>query len=75
MKSIKEELIIITLISSLEETISTNSLNLLPSLTKTEIQEILNNNKATIQTTSIRKESSHIKILFLNINCSDKHLL
>ena len=75
LKSIKEEIIIIALISSLEETISTNSLNLLSSLTKTEIQEILNNNTVTIHTTPIRKESSHMKILFLNINCSDKHLL
>ena len=75
LKSIKEELIIVTLISSLEETISTNSLNLLSYLTKSEVQEILNNNTVNIHTTYIKKEYSHMKILLLNVNCSDKHLL
>ena len=74
LKSIKEELIIVTFISSLEETISTNSLNILSYLTNSEVQEILNNT-VTIHTTPIEKEYSHMRILLLNANCSDKHLL
>ena len=76
LKSLKERIILISFFSTLNEKKSANSikLSILSNLTNDDnIQE--NNNLAILYETKIKKESSHEKILLLDINCQTKHLL
>ena len=75
LNSIEEDIILITLISSTnDEIISDRSqMSLLLNLTNLEIKEELDNNKVILY--SIPLEKVNTKILILNINTSNKHLL
>ena len=76
LKSIKGEIILITIISSLDDKsqLTPIKLSLLSNLTQSEFQENLNKNLIKLYTSNLQKEDSKSKILLLEMNCSDKHL-
>ena len=77
LKSIKEQIILISLISSLNDNNSANAIkiSIISDLTNSNIQENLNNNIITLYESSLKKENSNEKILLLDIKSSNKHLL
>ena len=77
LKSINEEIILITLISSLDDKnqLSPIKISLLSNLTKSQVEENLNTNLIKLHTTNLQKEDTKSKILLLEMNSSDKHLL
>ena len=77
LKSINDEIILITLISSLDDKnqLSPIKISLLSNLTKSEMQENLNTNLISLHTSNLQNEDIKSKILLLEINNSDKHLL
>jgi len=77
LKSINEEIILITLISSLDDKnqLSPIKISLLSNLTKSEMKENLNTNLILLHTSNLQKEDIKSKILLLEINNSDKNLL
>ncbi len=77
LKSINEEIILITLISSLDDKnqLSPIKISLLSNLTKSQVEENLNTNLIKLYTTNLQKEDIKSKILLLEMNSSDKHLL
>ena len=76
LKSIKEEIILITVISSLDDKnqLAPIKNSLLSNLTHSEYEENLNTNLIKIHTSDLEKENYKSKILLLEMNCSDKHL-
>ena len=77
LKSINEEIILITLISSLDDKnqLSPIKISLLSNLTKSQVEENLNTNLIKLHTTNLQKENINSKILLLEMNSSYKHLL
>ena len=77
LKSIKEQIILISLISSLNENNSANAIkiSIISDFTKSNIQENSNNNIVTLYESSLKKENSHEKVLLLDIKGLNKHLL
>ena len=77
LKSIKEEIILIAIISSLDDKnqLTPFKISLLSNLTQSEFQENLNPNLIKLYTSNLQKENYKSKILLLEMNCSDKHLL
>jgi hypothetical protein len=76
LKSIKEEIILITVISSLDDKnqLAPIKISLLSNLTHSEYEENLNTNLIKIHSSNLEKENYKSKILLLEMNCSDKHL-
>lgn len=77
LKSINEEIIIITVISSLEDKISSNpgKVSVLSNLTNSVIEENLNNNTVIMYTTNIKKDNLNSKVLLLDFKGSNQHIL
>ena len=69
LKTIKEQIILISLISSLNENNSANAIkiSIISDFTKSNIQENSNNNIVTLYESSLKKENSHEKVLLLDI--------
>lgn len=77
LKSIKEQIILISLISSLNDNNSANAIkiSIISDFTNSNIEENLNNNTVRLYESSLKKENCHEKILLLDIKGSNKHLL
>ena len=77
LKSINEEIIFITVISSLEEKISSNQskVSILSNLSNSEIEEKLGDNTLFMYTSPIQKDNINSKILLLDYDGANKHLL
>lgn len=78
LKSIKDQIILISLISSLDEKEYLNPIkkSILSNLANyNDEQYEPNKNTVTLYESSLKKENNNEKILILDINCSDKHLL
>lgn len=77
LKSIKEQIILISLISSLNDNNSANAIkvSIISDFTNSNIQENSNNNIITLYESSLKKENLHEKILLLDIKGLNKHLL
>ena len=77
LKSIKEQIVLISLFSSLNDNISADAIkiSIISELTNSNIQENLNNNVVKLYESSLKKENSHEKILLLDVKGSNKHLL
>ena len=78
LKSIKEQIILISLIFSLNDKESLNPIKMfiLSSLSDyKDDQYEPNKNTVNLYESSLKKENTHEKILILDINCSDNHLL
>ena len=76
LKSIKEQIILISFFSSLSDKKSTNSIKIsvLSELTNNNnIQK--NNNIITLYESSIKKENSHEKVLLLDVDTNNQYLL
>jgi hypothetical protein len=76
LNQIKEEVVLVTLISSTDDQNPLNhaKISLLSSMTNSNIQDS-NNRGATFYTSNLRKENSGASVLFCNLKSSDKHLL
>jgi len=77
LKSIKEQIILISFISTLNDTNSANAIkiSIISDFTNSNIQENPNNNIVTLYESSLKKENSHEKVLLLDIKGLNKHLL
>ena len=77
LNSIKEEIVLVTLISATDDKKETTpvEIELLSSLTNLEIKENTNHNTLILYTTDLKKENLNTKILVIDINSSNKHLL
>ena len=77
LNSIKEEIVLITLISATDDKKDSSpvEIQLLSSLTNLEIKENTNHNTLILYTTDLKKEDLNTKILVIDINSSNKHLL
>ena len=77
LNSIKEEIILITIISGTDDKKETTQVEveLLSSLTNLEIKENTNHNTLILYSTDLKKENLKTKILVIDINSSNKHLL
>ena len=77
LNSIKEEIILITIISGTDDKKETTQVEveLLSSLTNLEIKENTNHNTLILYSTDLKKENQKTKILVIDINSSNKHLL
>jgi hypothetical protein len=77
LNSIKEEIILITIISATDDKKETTpvEVELLSSLTNLEIKENTNHNALILYSTDLKKENLKTKILVIDINSSNKYLL
>ena len=77
LNSIKEEIVLITLISATDDKKDSSpvEIQLLSSLTNLEIKENTNHNTLILYTTDLKKEDLNTKVLVIDINSSNKHLL
>ena len=76
LNQIKEEVVLVTLISSTDDQNPLNNvkLSLISNIIASNVQNT-NNNGATFYTSNLRKENSGALVLFSNIKSSNKHLL
>ena len=76
LKQIKEEVVLVTLISSTDEQnpLANVKMSLLTNMTNSPMQDS-NNKGATFYTSNLKKENSGASVLFANMKSSNKHLL
>lgn len=76
LSQIKEEVVLVTLISSTDDQnpLSNIKMSLLSNMTNSNMQDS-NSLGATFYTSNLRKENSGASVLFANIKSSNKHLL